>query len=266
MNRRPPPRGTFPGIDALLDDAEVLHDLTTADPHRDHRDHRDHREPTAATAGAPAAGAPAPRCRHHRPPPAGAPTDAAREPVCAAVCARSIRETAARDLHLAVSLVLGDPGAAAALTRFAQTPAPHTDGALVFGCLLHLTGHFEAAQFWWQYAAGGESHTAAFCLYLHHRHLGQHRTAQHWRAQARQLQNAGPPARRHPTGSAHLLPLRVHHALLRQCHHGTRPHLPPAMEEALDILYRDGHDEDHGTVYTPPTPALPTHLAHAATF
>lgn len=252
MTGRPRRNGTPCGIDALLDDAEVLQDVTAVDLLR---------EPLA---GATMAG---PRCRHHRPPPAGASPVAAREPVCVPTCAREIRETAARDLNLAVSLVLGDPRAAATLTRFAQTTTPHTEGAVVFGCLLYLTGHLEAAQFWWQYAAGGESHTAAFCLYLFHRNLGQHRTAQHWRTQARELQAPNRPRtpRRQP-GSPTLLPTRVHHTLLRQCYQGTPPHLPPAMEEALNVLYHGGYEEDLGTIFTPPAYTLPTHLAHAATY
>ncbi|WP_329128992.1 hypothetical protein OG552_01940 [Streptomyces sp. NBC_01476] len=253
MTSGPQRSGISFGLDALLEDAEVLQDVTTAGLHP--------YLPDAGTDGAEAA----PGCQHHRPPPTDAPPGAAREPVCVSACARTIRETAARDLHLAVSLVLGDPRAAAALTRFAQSTTPHTEGAVVFGALLHLTGHREAAQFWWQYAAGGESHTAAFCLYLHHRHLGQHRTAQHWRNQARLLQTPGCPRtpRRQPGGLS-LLPTRVHHALLRQCYQGTPPHLPPAMEEALNILYRGGQDQDDGTVYSPPAHTLPTHLAHAA--
>ncbi|KJY23953.1 hypothetical protein VR44_36755, partial [Streptomyces katrae] len=43
---------------------------------------------------------------------------------------------------------------------------PHgVDSALLFGCLLHLTDRLEAAQFWFQYAAGAGSRTAAQCLY-----------------------------------------------------------------------------------------------------
>jgi hypothetical protein len=34
-------------------------------------------------------------------------------------------------------------------------------GALAFACLLYLAGRHEAAQFWWQFAAGADSSTAA---------------------------------------------------------------------------------------------------------
>ncbi|RPF43926.1 DNA-binding IclR family transcriptional regulator [Streptomyces sp. Ag109_G2-6] len=65
---------------------------------------------------------------------------------------------------------------------------PHgVDSALLFGCLLHLTDRLEAAQFWFQYAAGAGSRTAAQCLYLHHLSRAEVRTARHWKQQARVL-------------------------------------------------------------------------------
>ncbi|MFB7482984.1 hypothetical protein ACFUEM_32760 [Streptomyces anulatus] len=53
------------------------------------------------------------------------------------------------------------------------------DGALVFACLLYLTGP-ESAQFWWQLAAGAGSRAAMYCLHLHHLKLGEAREALHW--------------------------------------------------------------------------------------
>ncbi|MFJ1751129.1 hypothetical protein ACIOJD_33615 [Streptomyces sp. NPDC088116] len=58
------------------------------------------------------------------------------------------------------------------------------NGAMVFACLLYLTGHPQSAQFWWQFAAGAESRAAAYCLHLHHRHLQELREAWHWYQQA----------------------------------------------------------------------------------
>ncbi|MEU3459239.1 glycoprotein [Streptomyces sp. NPDC006733] len=206
-------------------------------------------------------------CRHHRPPPSDAPADAVREPLCVPDCAYAIRQTAARDLHLAVSLVVGDARAADALTRFADQAGAETEGALVFGCLLFLAGHSDAAEYWWQYAAGGENSTAAFCLYLHHRNQGQHRTAQQWRAQSHQLGTAvRPPVPRRPPGSLPLLPGRARRALLTQCHQGASPHLPPAMEAAINTLYGHSHsEEDQDTdAYPLPYDSFPRHLARAA--
>ncbi|MFD6750935.1 hypothetical protein ACFWDC_38360, partial [Streptomyces anthocyanicus] len=54
------------------------------------------------------------------------------------------------------------------------------DGALVLAYLLHLTGHPESAQFWWQLAAGAGHREAAYCLHLHHLALGEAREAWHW--------------------------------------------------------------------------------------
>ncbi|GAA3373459.1 hypothetical protein GCM10017750_02910 [Streptomyces racemochromogenes] len=65
---------------------------------------------------------------------------------------------------------------------------PHgVDSALLFGCLLHLTDRTEGARFWFQYAAGAGSRTAAQCLYLHHLSRAEVRTARHWKQQARTL-------------------------------------------------------------------------------
>ncbi|MEX2981217.1 hypothetical protein [Streptomyces sp. C36] len=57
------------------------------------------------------------------------------------------------------------------------------EGAVVFACLLYLTGHPESAQFWWQLAAGAGHRAAGYCLHLHHLSLGEAREAAHWRHQ-----------------------------------------------------------------------------------
>ncbi len=85
---------------------------------------------------------------------------------------------------------------------------PHgADSALLFGCLLHLADRTEGAQFWFQYAAGAGSQTAARCLYLHHLARAEVATAQYWKCQA----DALPP-------DDHLPPL---------------PQVPHDLEEAL---------------------------------
>jgi hypothetical protein len=82
--------------------------------------------------------------------------------------------------------VLNKPDAADHVDRLAQDPTASgedhldVDGALVFACLLYLTGHRESAQFWWQLAAGAGHRAAAYCLHLHHLALGESREAQHW--------------------------------------------------------------------------------------
>lgn len=84
--------------------------------------------------------------------------------------------------------VLNEPDAAAHVAKIAEGPerGPLTedeldvDGALVFACLLYLTGHPESAQFWWQLAAGAGSRASAYCLHLHHLWLGDSKRARHW--------------------------------------------------------------------------------------
>ncbi len=61
-------------------------------------------------------------------------------------------------------------------------PAPA--GARVLGRLLYLAQEREAAQFWWQFAAGAEDLAAAYCLFLHHLALGEDSAAKLWLAQA----------------------------------------------------------------------------------
>lgn len=85
--------------------------------------------------------------------------------------------------------IINGPGAAAYVEHLAQDrPAQPVEeaqmdmeGALVYACLLSLTGHPESAQFWWQLSAGAGNRIAAFCLHLHHLALGEAREAQHWR-------------------------------------------------------------------------------------
>ncbi|OEU89331.1 hypothetical protein DB35_20370 [Streptomyces abyssalis] len=199
--------------------------------------------PAAGGAGAAAAGTAAPALRY--------PTEC---------------EQAAHDLDLAVSLVVNAPEAASSLTRLVddqESIAP--EGALVFGCLLHLARYREAAQFWWQFAAGGGSRTAAFCLCLHHRRHGEFRDADYWRAQAARLAqrartSSAPEGRPQRPSARPLLPDGVRHGLLSECHGGGHPSLPHALEAVIHRLPVLEDDEDFGEI---PQPAwdLAGHLA-----
>lgn len=161
-------------------------------------------------------------------------------------------EQARHELDLASALVINSPHAAACLARLADDHRIDPDGALVFACLLHITGRDEAAQFWWQFAAGGGSHTAAYCLYLHHRRHAEFRDADYWRAQAAELA-ARPPGREagQPPAEAPLLPPEVRRALIAQCYHGRAPHLPPAIESLVNRLQVAADDEDFGEIPLP---------------
>lgn len=175
-------------------------------------------------------------------------------------------EQARHELDLACALVINMPQAAACLARLADDHRIDSDGALVFGCLLHIAEHGEAARFWWQFAAGGGSHTAAYCVYLYHRRHAEFRDAEYWRAQAAHLAAHARP--RPPERAADrdpLLPREVRHALIAQCHHGRPPHLPPAIAEVVDRLQAAADDEtdkaDEADEDSPPVPRPPLGLA-----
>ncbi|MET8557293.1 hypothetical protein ABZV64_20395 [Streptomyces sp. NPDC004959] len=147
-------------------------------------------------------------------------------------------EQAARDLDLAVALVVDAPPAAASLARLVAEPAdegggdPH--GALVFGALLHLTRAEEAAGWWWRHAAEGGNRTAAFLLYLLHSARGEFRDAERWRARGRRTPK--PRTGEGPEGGPPPLSADVRHRLLAQCHARRTPSLPAALESLVNRL------------------------------
>lgn len=157
-------------------------------------------------------------------------------------------EQAARDLDLAVALIVDTPQAATALARLADDDRPDPEGAVVFAALLHLTRDHDGAQFWWQFAAGGGNRTAAFCLSLAHGRRAEFSDARHWRAQARRL---GAPDTAAPAPPARpLLPESIRHQLLTQCRSGDRPTLPARLEAVINRLPVDP-DHDFGTIPRP---------------
>nr|MDT0526672.1 hypothetical protein [Streptomyces sp. DSM 41633] len=66
---------------------------------------------------------------------------------------------------------------------------PEPPGARVLGCILQLAESEENARFWWQYAAGAGDPAPSYCLYHHHRALGEHAPARWWHDQTELLQN-----------------------------------------------------------------------------
>ncbi|WP_306463771.1 IclR family transcriptional regulator C-terminal domain-containing protein [Streptomyces sp. WAC07061] len=100
-------------------------------------------------------------------------------------------ERARRDLKAACLAVVGDPRAGADLEAFLDSRHSDLPGAVVFGCLLYLSGLREGSRFWWQFAAGsGSPRTApaAYCLFLDHSRRGEHHDARLW---ARELGRRG---------------------------------------------------------------------------
>ncbi|MFC8666999.1 hypothetical protein [Streptomyces sp. NPDC057199] len=91
--------------------------------------------------------------------------------------------SAADDLQTLCETVITHTGALADLRIFLARALPEPSGARVLGCMLQLSEREESARFWWQYAAGAGDPAASYCLYLHHRALGEHGAADWWHTQ-----------------------------------------------------------------------------------
>ncbi|WP_406447415.1 hypothetical protein OG782_01185 [Streptomyces sp. NBC_00876] len=143
---------------------------------------------------------------------------------------------ARQDLDMLSADALHGVEAAAQLARLANTRRIDPEGALQFACLLSLAGCTEAAQFWWQFAAGAGDATAAYCLHLLHLSRGERRDAAHWAEQAAALDcgaiRAGRLSVRHATGQG-------------------RDHRPsPQLRAAVQRLTIE-EDDDFGSVPHP---------------
>ncbi|MEU1504549.1 hypothetical protein [Kitasatospora sp. NPDC005748] len=173
----------------------------------------------------------------------------------------SEHEQATFELGLVVALVLGTPEAARGLDLLVNARRIQPEGAEVFAALLYATGREEGAEFWWRFAAGSGSGTAAYCLHLYHLRYGETDDADYWRAWSDQLAAAlGPPGARPrgptpPRVDRPLLPDDVRRDVLSRCHRGLAPQLPPTLVEVIDRLPRQGDpgrgdpghgDNDHG--------------------
>jgi hypothetical protein len=86
------------------------------------------------------------------------------------------------DLNAVCLLALG-PDADKQMAAFITTRYADKAGALVFACLLHLSGDSSGARFWWRFAAGFGHPVAEYCLFLEHAHSGEYDDADHWRTE-----------------------------------------------------------------------------------
>ncbi|MGW7576085.1 hypothetical protein [Streptomyces sp. NPDC054765] len=173
----------------------------------------------------------------------------------------SARDEATHELQLACALVVNAAAAAASLERLVNDHHIDPEGALVFACLLHITGRHDAAHFWWHFGAGAGSRTAAYCLYLSHRRNGEYRDAAYWREQAAHA----PDEERRSTAAfdeKQLLPDAARHNLLVQWHSGLAPTLPSTLENVINRLVVDSDDEDFGEIPRP-SPTLVRDLGQA---
>nr|WP_260868091.1 hypothetical protein [Streptomyces sp. SAJ15] len=100
----------------------------------------------------------------------------------------ALHARASSQLEALSSHVVRDRSAIAAMALLVDDRATiEPQGALAFACLLYLADRHEAAQFWWQFAAGADSVTAAHCLYLHHLQHAEPHLASQWHTQATTL-------------------------------------------------------------------------------
>ncbi|RGD62961.1 hypothetical protein DR950_18160 [Kitasatospora xanthocidica] len=171
----------------------------------------------------------------------------------------SEHEQAFHELDLAVALVLNAPQAGRSLDRLVNSSKVHPEGALVFASLLYVTNRPDSAQFWWQFAAGSGSATAAYLLHLHHLSLGETRDAAHWRGQTERLATT-PRTPRTFKPTAPLLPDDVRRDILARCHEGLHPRLPASLEAVINRLPILCDDEDFGEI-PQPSPTLTGQLA-----
>ncbi|MFG3344087.1 IclR family transcriptional regulator C-terminal domain-containing protein [Streptomyces sp. NPDC048018] len=89
-------------------------------------------------------------------------------------------DDARRELEALCAAVVLAGDAGARLAVFAEHLGADPEGALVFACVLHLSGDGEGATFWWQLAAGAEVALAASCLFLDHARRGEFHDAALW--------------------------------------------------------------------------------------
>lgn len=109
--------------------------------------------------------------------------------------------SAADDLQTLCETVITHTDALADLKEFlAPRALPEPPGARVLGCMLQLCAREESARFWWQYAAGAGDSAASYCLYLHHRALGEHGVADWWQTQHARYTRSVRPGSENPHG------------------------------------------------------------------
>lgn len=110
--------------------------------------------------------------------------------------------SAADDLQTLCETVITHTDALADLEEFLARALPQPPGARVLGCMLQLCAREESARFWWQYAAGAGDSAASYCLYLHHRALGEPGVADWWQTQHARYARSVRPETDDPHGEA----------------------------------------------------------------
>lgn len=93
---------------------------------------------------------------------------------------RAVPDPAARDLRTLCETFLMSPRGLEPLRSFLTSALPEPPGARALGGILYLAGCEDSARFWWQYAAGASDTVSSYCLYLHHRSMGEEPEADLW--------------------------------------------------------------------------------------
>ncbi|MFJ1757260.1 hypothetical protein [Kitasatospora sp. NPDC088134] len=181
-------------------------------------------------------------------------------PVPRVVLERRVRRSAAPDpypaahrqarheLRLLCTLVVSDPASASGLARLVDSDVDRADGALVLGALLHLAGYEEGALFWWGFAAGLGSATAASCRWLHHQALGELADGELWRRRAEELAREPCTGQEGVPERSPVVPRTVRTALLAASMEGLDVTLPPRLAAVLKSLPVDTDDEEYPEV------------------
>lgn len=144
---------------------------------------------------------------------------------------------AADDLRALSTLVIADPHAAQHIDLLVSFRQIEPNGALIFGCLLHLADRQEGAQFWWQFAAGAGSITSALCLYLMHQGRGELRDADHWGRQAAELEHLAYPPDCYSRISSVARQPAPHGSLLSSFHQAPCEFAPRGGQEPESFLF-----------------------------
>ncbi|MFF8423104.1 hypothetical protein ACIPJN_38540 [Streptomyces sp. NPDC086796] len=118
----------------------------------------------------------------------------------------TLAAVAGRDLQ-ALCEILVSRTPTSDLQVFVTDQIPEPAGARVLGCVLQLANAAEGARAWWQYAAGAGDAAAAYCLYLHHRALGETAAAECWYRQTGLDIHPGPSRQRRGNTAAEPEPM-----------------------------------------------------------
>ncbi|MBT2539766.1 hypothetical protein J7E99_03360 [Streptomyces sp. ISL-44] len=210
-------------------EADLLQDLLRAGPERPARRSRADRE--AARARLLARPAPEPHDASAGAPAPFWPDPAAEDPVHPERADAALKTLSVSAVHALKS--------ASRLAVFASDVTLAT-GALVFACVLHLAGDEHGARFWWQYAAGADNRTAAYCLYLDHTRNGDYQDAQRWADLARPSDAPFTPEPWWGRGTAEPAPPTAYDRMARHtgmAHHPDLGDFPlPAPRLAKDVI------------------------------